>query len=194
MLPPPLLEPGPLLPPPCWGRRRARGPAGAPAARGCSRVVLCHPLRAVSQLLSPQPLISRSVAAPPHEVVQDPADLLAVEQQLHLVLALLPLVGHRARNRGVVGPRVEGFEQVHVHRRAAPHLPPARECEHVGVGARAGSVTVKGPSHLGRSLPMSAASSSSLVSSSTWSPTLNTVSTRPASSFAFRSCCAAAKS
>ncbi len=32
-----------------------------------------------------------SVAAPPHEVVQDPLapDLLAVEQQLHLVLALL---------------------------------------------------------------------------------------------------------
>ena len=55
-------------------------------------------------------------------------------------------------------------------------------------------VTVKGPSHRGRSLPISAASSSSLVRSSTRFPTLNTVSTRPASSFAFHACCAVAKS
>jgi hypothetical protein len=53
---------------------------------------------------------------------------------------------------------------------------------------------VKGPSHRGRSLPISAASSSSLVRSSSWSPTWNTVSTRPASSLAFRSACAAASS
>ncbi len=30
------------------------------------------------------------MAVPQHEVVQDPADLLAVEQQLHLMLALVP--------------------------------------------------------------------------------------------------------
>ncbi len=71
-------------------RRRAVIPAGAPAARGGS-ILLDHPLRAVSQLLRPQPLVVRqSVAMPPHELVQDPADLLAVEQQFHLVPALLP--------------------------------------------------------------------------------------------------------
>ena len=41
---------------------------------------------------------------------------------------------------------------------------------------------------------MLAASSSSLVRSSTRSPTLNTMSTLPASSFAYRSACAAASS
>ena len=50
-------------------------------------------LRAVPKLLRAQPLIvRRRVAPPPHEVVLDTLLLRAVEQQLHLVLALLPLV------------------------------------------------------------------------------------------------------
>jgi hypothetical protein len=70
------------------------------------------------------------------------------------------------------------------------------------------AVAANGPSHCGRSSPMPAASESirSLVpkieseqllgprSSSTGSPTVNTVSTRPASRFASHACCAAANS
>jgi hypothetical protein len=91
------------------------GTAGVPAFRRAPRwrggsVVLGHPLRAVGQLLRPQPLVVRqSVATPPHYLVLDPTDLLEVEQQLHLVLALLSRVRHRARSRRVVGPRVEGL-------------------------------------------------------------------------------------
>ncbi len=114
----------------------------------------------MSKLLRPQPpVVRRSVAAPPHELVQGPADLRAAEQRPRLVLALLPQVGHRARSRRVVGPRAEGLEPVHVRRRAAPHLP--RERERLAVGARAGRGRDGSlpPPRRGRSLPMPAASS-----------------------------------
>ena len=54
------------------------------------------------------------------------------------------------------------------------------------------AVTVRGASHRGRSLPISAASSSYWVRSSTQSPTVNTVSTRPdgaSRSFALPAAC-----
>ena len=53
---------------------------------------------------------------------------------------------------------------------------------------------MKGRSHRGRSLPMSAASSSSLMGPGPHPHTVAHVSTRPASSFAVRSACAAASS
>ena len=71
-------------------------PPGCATAGGYS-LVLSHLLRAMAQLRRPQPLVCRRrMAAPPHQVVRDAPHLLAVEQQLHLVLALLPRVGHRA--------------------------------------------------------------------------------------------------
>ena len=54
-------------------------------------------------------------------------------------------------------------------------------------GTRSGSGGIAGPSHHGRSLPISAASSSSLVRSVTWSPTSKVVSIRPGSSAALGS-------
>ena len=76
-------------------------------------------------------------------------------------------------------------------RRAAVHI--ARQGEGAFVG-RGQAVTVKGPSHRGRSLPMSAGSSSSLMGPGPHQHTVAHVSTRPASSFAVRSACAAASS
>ena len=154
--------------------------------------MLRHLLAAVNQLqrLLAQPLVVGGCVTPPaHQVARYSARPAAVGQ--HLVLALLSRVGDGPRGRWGPDTLKEGFEAVDVDGRAAAQATPQREG--AGVGARAAS-TVKGPSHRGRSLPMSASSSSSLVRSSTRSPTWNTVSTRPASSFAFRSACAAASS
>jgi hypothetical protein len=76
------------------------------------------------------------VTAPPHEVARDSPLRLAVEQKLHLVLALLPRVRHWAWSRRGVNLRVEGLEQVHIHSRATQHL--LLERKRVGIGARAG--------------------------------------------------------
>ena len=107
------------------------------------------------------------------------------------MLALLSRVGDGPRGRRGPDTLKEGFEAVGADGRAAAHATWQREG--AGVGARAGEHR-EGTVPPRRSLPMSAASSSSLVRSSTRSPTWNTVSTRPASSSAFRSACAASSS
>ena len=85
------------------------------------------------QLLQPQLLVVRCRVAPPaHQEARDAAHHPAVEQQLHLVLALLPQVGYWPGSRWHPGPR----EQSLVDRPAAAHLAP--QGEGVGVGARAG--------------------------------------------------------
>ena len=108
-------------PPWCHQRRRGRGgiggnrrpssgpglPREAAARGGC--VVLLHLLRAESQLLQPQPLVvRRHMPAPQHQVARCAAHRLAVEQQLHLVLALLSGVSLRrqtpAREPAVTWP------------------------------------------------------------------------------------------
>jgi hypothetical protein len=121
------------------GRRRLRhrsGPAGRAAAWGHG-IVLGHLLLAVLQLLRQQPLVVRlSVTLPPHQVAHDTAYQQAVEQQLHLVLAILSPVGNRPGSLRRPCPLEEGLEAVDIDRRAAAH--PARQGERVGVGARRG--------------------------------------------------------
>jgi hypothetical protein len=86
-----------------------------------------------------------------------------------------PPTSRRAGNRGPAG--VAGHEG----RRGRGRV---RGRGRRGEGRRSGSrCRVRPAGRARRSLPMSAASSRSLVRSSTRSPTLNTVSTRPASSF-----------
>jgi hypothetical protein len=53
-------------------------------------------------------VIRRRAAAPPHEVARGAPLRLTAQQQPRPALALLPRVGHRARSRRVVGPRMQG--------------------------------------------------------------------------------------
>ena len=76
------------------------------------------------QLLQPQLLVVRCRVAPPeHQEARDAAHHPTVEQQLHLVLALLPQVGYRPGTRWHPGPHEQGL----VDRRAAAHLAPQGE-------------------------------------------------------------------
>ena len=101
------------------------------------RRILRHVLAAVNQLLLAQPLVVGGCVTPPaHRIARDAAHPAAVEQQLHLVLALLSRVGDGPRGRRGPGTLKEGFEAVYVDGRAAAHATWQREGG--GVGARAG--------------------------------------------------------
>ena len=121
------------------GSRRNRcGAAGTAcgAAAGGSSIVLRHLLRAVRQLIQAQPrVVGRGVAPPTHQVASDAADGLAVEQQLHLMFALLSSVRDWSGGRRRPAPREERLEAVDVDRRAAAHL--TWQGEGVRVRARA---------------------------------------------------------
>ena len=91
----------------------------------------------ISQLPAPQPwmllfggpsapaplpsLVAGTVAPPTHRVARDSAHPAAVEEQLHLVLALLSRVGYEPRGRRGPGTLKDGFEEIDVDGRAAAH-------------------------------------------------------------------------
>ena len=54
------------------------------------------------------------MAPPAHQVVLDAAHPAAIEQKLHLMLALLSRVGDRPRGRRGPGGLKEGFEGIDV--------------------------------------------------------------------------------
>ncbi len=112
------------------------------------------------------------------------------------MLAFLPRVGHRPRSRRRPRPLEEGLESIDVDRRAASHLPQQRE--RVGVVARAGclgegAVHPRAQLTYVRSVKQLLGPQQQPVANLD-SSFLNTVSTRPASSFAFHSVYAAARS
>ena len=120
----------------------------------------CGPASAPPSRISPRQRTTQSDPSPPaHQAARDSAHPAAVEQQRHLVLALLSRVGDGPRVRRGPGTLKDGYEAIDVDGWTAVHA--TRQCRGVCVGARA--VTVKGPSHGVRSLPISAASNSSSV-------------------------------
>jgi hypothetical protein len=134
------------------GPRRGGGvPTVGPAALGFG-VVLGHLLRAVQKLIHPQPLIrGRRVTLPPHEVSCDVPRRLAVEQRLHPCSPPCP--------GSETGPGAGGASSHSWKGLSRSMLTCGLHC--IPAGARAcrrwGFVMVKGPSHRGCSLPMSAA-------------------------------------
>jgi len=68
---------------------------------------------------------------PPHQVVHAAADVLAVKELFHFVLALLTRIRDRTGRRWFTIAGVVGLEAVHIHRRTA--FEAARESQGVGV-------------------------------------------------------------
>ena len=128
-----------------------------------------------------------------NQVARDSAHLAAVEQQFYLVLAaaLLSRVGDGPLGRRGPGTLKEGIETIDVDGRAAAHATPQREG--VGVGARAGDHREGTVTPQAQHTKVGGVEQL-LSPQQPLSTTVNTMSTRPASSFAFLSACAAASS